>query len=108
MTATGELLTCFIAIGLLALSYFSHHRAVRNRPLTDAQTRGFRTAGTATLVLCYWLASRHYGPAYASVLLLGWVCLSSIILVILLSYKPRWLQPILPASAVVCLLGLLY
>ncbi|WP_338726184.1 DUF3325 family protein [Shewanella baltica] len=64
--------------------------------------------GTAMLVLCYWLTSRHYGPAYASVLLLGWVCLSSIILVILLSYKPRWLQPILPASTVVCLLGLLY
>lgn len=108
MTAISELLMCFIAMGLLALSYFNHHRAVRHRPLTYVQVRGFRTAGTAILVLCYGLASRHYGPAYASVLLLGWVCLSSIIIMVLLSYKPRWLQPILPASAIVCMLGLLY
>lgn len=108
MTAISELLACFIAMGLLALSYFNHYRAVRKRPLKDTQARGFRTAGTLVLILCYWLASRDYGPAYASVLLLGWVCLSSIILIMLLSYKPHWLQPILPASTIVCLAGLLY
>ena len=76
-----------------------YHRAVRNRLLTDVGTRiSHRWYCNARPVL---LACQSSLPAAASVLLLGWVCLSSIILVILLSYKPRWLQPILPASTVV-------
>lgn len=93
--------SCYMAMSLLALSYFGHYRAVLQKTPSVNEQRVLSGAGWLLLTASTWLCIMADGVGYGLLVLLGLVALCSLIIMMLISFRPAWL----PVSMLFVLIG---
>lgn len=81
----------YVAMSLLALSYFGHYRTVLQQAPSVNRQRLLLAAGWLLLVVCTCLCISYDGVGYGLIVLFGLVAVSSLLIMMLLSFRPSWL-----------------
>ncbi|MGU3667393.1 DUF3325 domain-containing protein [Methylobacterium sp. A49B] len=88
-----SLLLGFSGFAALALSLDRHHRAAFRSPVPRRRVPGLRAAGWSGLALSFAAAVASAGWNFGPVQWTGALTGSALMVVALISYRPRWLRP---------------
>ncbi|OZI74214.1 DUF3325 domain-containing protein [Bordetella genomosp. 12] len=82
---------CLAYAGFTALSMAMdrHFEDVFDRPLSVGLRRSLRLGGTLALAVSLLLCARLHGWSYGSVLWIGMLSLSGLVLIWIMTYRPR-------------------
>ncbi|WOT04179.1 DUF3325 domain-containing protein [Shewanella youngdeokensis] len=90
----------YIAFCLLVLAMFSHHREIFGQAPTAKQTRYFSVAGWLGLLLTYCGCVVDSGFGYGTVVFLGLLSASGLLVVLTLSYRAKFVPFAMGLSAI--------
>lgn len=93
--------SCYMAMSLLALSYFGHYRTVLQKVPSAKEQRLLLATGWLLLAASTWLCILADGVGYGLMVLLGLVAVCSLLIMMLISFRPAWL----PVSMLMVLIG---
>lgn len=93
--------SCYMAMSLLALSYFGHYRTVLQKAPSVNEQRFLLATGWLLLLASGWLCILADGVGYGLMVLLGLVTVCSLMIMMLISFRPAWL----PVSMLLALIG---
>lgn len=79
----------YVAMSLLALSYFGHYRTVLQQTPSVIRQRLLLTAGWVLLAVCSGLCILNDGVGYGLLVLFGLVAVCSLLIMMLLSFRPN-------------------
>ncbi|MCZ4338567.1 DUF3325 domain-containing protein [Shewanella colwelliana] len=88
----------YIGLGLFALSMFTHFRDALKRTQTETQQHLFKLTGGLVLIGSYAAALTQYGGIYGTLILMGILTVSALLVILTLSYRPK----ALPFTMLIC------
>ena len=89
------LLLCLLGMACLCLAMPRHFEAACGGKPAAAQARALRLLGWGLLLLALWPAVRAAGPSVGLALWAAALTPAAVLSLLLLSYRPRWLAPLL-------------
>lgn len=89
------LLLCLLGMACLCLAMPKHFEAASGRKPAAGQTAVLRLLGWGGLLLALWPAVRAAGPSVGLALWAAALTPAAMFSLLLLSYRPRWLSPLL-------------
>lgn len=92
---TLTLLLCLLGMVCLCLAMPKHSEAAAGRKPSAGQGRALQLIGWALLLLALWPAVRTAGPSVGIALWALALTPAAVLSLLLLSYRPRWLSPVL-------------
>ena len=92
---TLTLLLCLLGMVCLCLAMPKHSEAAAGHKPSAGQGRALQLIGWALLLLALWPAVRTAGPSVGLALWAAALTPAAVLSLLLLSYRPRWLSPVL-------------
>ena len=83
-------LLCYVGFTCLCLSTARHYGELLKGPLSGQRRRAFKLAGWSALLLSSWAAVDDHGWMMGTVHWFAALMGSAVLLVALLSFRPRW------------------
>ncbi|GEP03230.1 DUF3325 domain-containing protein [Methylobacterium oxalidis] len=106
LVLTLNLTLSFAALAALALSLDRHHRDAFLTRAPRARARTLRLAGWAGILASLAVAVAFEGWNFGPVQWIGALTGAALLVVVLLSYRPRWLRPAALAALPLALVAL--
>ena len=90
----------YLTFGLLALAMFSHYRDACGKAPSPLQARLLYIAGWVGISTTYWGCITDQGFAYGSILFFGLLSFAGLLVILMLSYRAKFLPHSMAASTV--------